>query len=186
LLQKQTARAEKRDAIRKEYEDFYKENEIEYVDHGKITKIASLYSKTNEYGKNKIESFVNKQIESNNLIDASIKKAPTWFTTRGLQLPKVVQTIIDANNSISQKTDLSTQNSKIVLEDGKASQDLFEDMDEVDTEVAEELSPREMLANMLERDDMSPSQKGFLTKYKNKIAQIEANEQKIAFMILQK
>ena len=58
--------------------------------------------------KNKIESFVNKQIESNNLIDASAKKAPTWFTTRGLQLPKVVQTIIDANNSIPQKSDLST------------------------------------------------------------------------------
>lgn len=31
-----------------------------------------------------------------------------WFTTRGLQLPKVVQIIIDANNSIPPKTDLST------------------------------------------------------------------------------
>lgn len=87
-----------------------------------ITKIASLYSKTNEYGKNKIESFVNKQIESNNLIDASAKKAPTWFTTRGLQLPKVVQTIIDANNSIPQKNDLSTPSvKKYDLADGDAA-----------------------------------------------------------------
>jgi hypothetical protein len=73
---------------------------------------------------------------------------------------------------------------------GKASQDLdfFDFLEESEgvTDVAEvearELSNREMLADMLERDDMSPSQKGFLTKYKNKIAQIEANERKIADM----
>ena len=33
------------------------------------------------------------------------KKAPKWFTTRGLQLPKVVQTIIDANNSITENAE---------------------------------------------------------------------------------
>ena len=32
------------------------------------------------------------------------QKASTWFTSRGLQLPKLVQTIIDANDSIAQKT----------------------------------------------------------------------------------
>ena len=37
-----------------------------------------------------------------NLLDASIKKAPIWFTSRGLQLPKLVQTIIDANTRIAQ------------------------------------------------------------------------------------
>ena len=68
-----------------------------------ITKIASLYSKTDDYGNNRIVSYVNNQIKNGNLIDASTKKAPAWFTTRGLQLPKVVQTIIDANISISQK-----------------------------------------------------------------------------------
>lgn len=78
--------------------------------HGRstITKIASLYSKTNEYGTNKIVSYVNNQIKNGNLLDASAKKAPMWFTTRGLQLPKVVQTIINANKSISQ----NSQNSK--------------------------------------------------------------------------
>ena len=45
-----------------------------------------------------------------------------------------------------------------------------------------ERSNREILANLLESEDMSPSEKGFLTKYKNKIAQIEANEAEIAAM----
>ena len=45
-----------------------------------------------------------------------------------------------------------------------------------------ERSNREVLANLLESEDMSPSEKGFLTKYKNKIAQIEANEAEIAAM----
>ena len=96
-----------------------------------------------------------------------------------------------SNNSISQKSHLSTDSSKKIFEnEGKASQDLdfFDFLEESEgvTDVAEvearELSNREMLADMLERDDMSPSQKGFLTKYKNKIAQIEANEQKISDM----
>ena len=41
---------------------------------------------------------------------------------------------------------------------------------------------REILANLLETEDMSPSEKGFLTKYKNKISQIEANEAEISSM----
>lgn len=67
---------------------------------------------------------------------------------------------------------------------GRASQDLFEEFDEdVDAEVVEqERSTREMLANMLESEDMSPSQKGMLTQYKNKIAQISENEARIASM----
>ena len=37
------------------------------------------------------------------MIDASAKKAPAWFTNRGLQLPKLVQTKTDAyKNSIPQ------------------------------------------------------------------------------------
>ena len=35
------------------------------------------------------------------MIDANAEKAPAWFTSRGLQLPKLVQTITDAyKNSI--------------------------------------------------------------------------------------
>ncbi len=41
---------------------------------------------------------------------------------------------------------------------------------------------RELLINALETDNMSPSEKGFLTKYKNKLSQIEANEAEISQM----
>ena len=71
-----------------------------------------MYSKTNEWGENRIVSYVNNQIKSGNLLDASAKKAPKWFTTKGLQLPEVVQTIIDANMIITQKTDLSMGSAK--------------------------------------------------------------------------
>ncbi|MBQ3416771.1 MAG: hypothetical protein IJH32_02940 [Ruminococcus sp.] len=78
-----------------------------------IQKIASLYSKSDPYGNNKIKEYVSNQINQGNLLDASIKKAPNWFTSRGLQLPKLVQTIIDANNSILQSSQNSnTQNRK--------------------------------------------------------------------------
>ena len=82
----------------------------------KITKIASLYSKTDDYGNNKIVRYVQSQINQGNLIDASIIKAPNWFTIRGLQLPKMVQTILDANNSISQKSKMSTDFREKILE----------------------------------------------------------------------
>ena len=86
------------------------------LDRMVVNKIASIYSKTNEYGKNKIVSYVQNQIQAGNLIELSAKKASTWFTSRGLQLPKLVQTIIDANNSIAQKTNsvntYSMQNSE--------------------------------------------------------------------------
>ncbi len=72
-----------------------------------INKIASVYSKTDDYGNNKIKNYVMAQISAGNLLDASTKKAPTWFTASGLQLPHAVQTIIDANNSISQNTENS-------------------------------------------------------------------------------
>ena len=65
---------------------------------------------------------------------------------------------------------------------GHASQDLdFVDFLNENLEEREK-SNREILANLLETEDMSPSEKGFLTKYKNKIAQIEANEAEIAAM----
>ena len=39
------------------------------------------------------------------MLDGNLEKASNWFTTRGLQLPKVVQTILSATNKISQATD---------------------------------------------------------------------------------
>lgn len=81
-----------------------------------INKIASLHSRSNDYGVNLIENYVNNQIRLGNLLDASTKKAPMWFTSRGLQLPKLVQTIIDADTTVSQKNSgvnsKYTQNSK--------------------------------------------------------------------------
>ena len=81
-----------------------------------INKIASLHSRSNDYGVNLIENYVNNQIRLGNLLDASTKKAPMWFTSRGLQLPKLVQTIIDADTTVSQKNSgvnsHSMQNSK--------------------------------------------------------------------------
>lgn len=62
-----------------------------------VNKLASTY------GKGNIENYVNRNIELGNLIDADKTKAPVWFTSRGLQLPKLVQTITDAKLSIPQK-----------------------------------------------------------------------------------
>jgi len=59
---------------------------------------------TNEFGKNKIVDYVKNQIGQGNLLDASTKKASNWFTSRGLQLPKEVQTILDANNILTEKS----------------------------------------------------------------------------------
>ena len=39
-----------------------------------INKIASVYSKTDDYGNNNIKKFVLNQINSGNLLDASAKK----------------------------------------------------------------------------------------------------------------
>lgn len=87
-----------------------------YLNRTVVNKIASMYSKSTESGVNRIAQYISAQIESGNLVDASAKKAPTWFTSRGLQLPKLVQTIIDADTTVSQKNSgvnsKYTQNSK--------------------------------------------------------------------------
>lgn len=61
-------------------------------DRMRINRIASIY------GKNNIENYVDSNIKAGNLLDADTKKAPMWFTSRGLQLPKLVQTIIGVSN----------------------------------------------------------------------------------------
>ncbi len=76
-----------------------------------VNKIASLYSKSDDFGNNKIIGYIKNQISAGNLIDASNTKAPNWFTSRGLQLPKEVQTILGANNRIAQKPPIVKNNS---------------------------------------------------------------------------
>ncbi len=61
-----------------------------------VNRVASIY------GKNRVENYVDSNINAGNLLYASKEKAPVWFTSRGLQLPKLVQTITDADNSIPQ------------------------------------------------------------------------------------
>ena len=79
-----------------------------------INKIASVYSKTDDYGNNNIKKFVLNQINSGNLLDASAKKAPIWFTASRLQLPHAVQTIINANSIIPDSPEnVNTSDEKI-------------------------------------------------------------------------
>lgn len=59
-----------------------------------VNNVASVYGKEN------MISYVQRNIDNQNLLFADTKKAPMWFTTRGLQLPKVVQTNIAATNNI--------------------------------------------------------------------------------------
>ncbi len=72
-------------------------------------------------------------------------------------------------NSISH--DLDNVNNKF-----SESKEKFSDRD------PDALTNREILANLLETEDMTPSEKGFLTKYKNKLSTIEAAEAEIAKM----
>ena len=113
----------------------------------KVNRIASIYGKDNVIG------YVNRQISAGNLLDADAKKAPIWFTIRGLQLPKMVQTIIDANNSKAQ--DASAVNPHSMQEGKKYSRTLA-------PELAEEhgtIEPGEHPANdvLLPRKDGSGS-----------------------------
>ncbi len=92
-----------------------------------INKIASIHSRTTDNGYDAIESYVYRNIADGNLLDASIKKAPKWFTSRGLQLPKLVQTIIDANNSIlnnSEKVNTNEKNNEKVIKNSYKSNEI--------------------------------------------------------------
>ncbi|MDE6876025.1 MAG: hypothetical protein K2P87_16460 [Lachnospiraceae bacterium] len=63
-----------------------------------VNRIASIY------GKNNISSYVEKQISLGNLLYYDKKRSKGWFTSKGLQLPNLVQTNTKASNkSISQK-----------------------------------------------------------------------------------
>ena len=64
-----------------------------YEDRLRVNRIASIY------GKNNIAHYVMNNISNGNLLHANKKKAPIWFTSRGLQLPKLVQTLIGASDN---------------------------------------------------------------------------------------
>lgn len=59
----------------------------------RVNRIASIY------GKDNIVNYVTSNISNGNLLHANKKKAPIWFTNRGLQLPKLVQTLIGASDN---------------------------------------------------------------------------------------
>ncbi len=69
------------------------------LDRININKIASIYGKYNA------ERFVEKQIENGNIRYFDKKKSQQWSTSKGLQLPKLVQSTTD-NNSILEKADI--------------------------------------------------------------------------------
>ena len=88
----------------------------EKLEDGYLQSVTNFFDR----GVNHIIKYVNRQIDQGKLKDASTKKAPIWFTSRGLQLPKLVQTIIDANNSVAEKTKKSTNSGEKVPENSGA------------------------------------------------------------------
>lgn len=70
------------------------------------------------------------------LVLTQIKKAPNWFTSKGLQLPKEVQTILDANNKIAQNepsvNNNSMQDSKEYSMPSETDTDYTAEMDALD------------------------------------------------------
>lgn len=65
-----------------------------------INRIASVYGKQNAGG------FVEKQIKDGNLKYFDKKRASNWATSRGLQLPKLVQSVAYSTNIILEKEDI--------------------------------------------------------------------------------
>lgn len=123
----------------------------------RVNRIVSAYSKTNQYGYNRIVAYVTKQISEGNLIDGNIKKAVSWFTSKGLQLPKLVQTTLTTNNSIS-------NNSKDVNSKSFASVDeeYLSAVESGDVETAQRLVDEATVVAM--KDTKVRNEKGKITK----------------------
>ena len=76
-------------------------------DRIRVNRVASIY------GKDNVAKYVTTQIENENLLYADKKRSEIWFTSRGLQLPKLVQTLISTSKgSISQTGKNATENSQ--------------------------------------------------------------------------
>lgn len=87
-----------------------------------VNRVASLY------GKNNLNDYVERNINEGKLLYPDTKKASEWFTSEGLQLPKLVQTNTDANNIIAPDDRLSNslfdsltpeQRAKLLGEEGQ-------------------------------------------------------------------
>lgn len=71
----------------------------------KVNRVASVY------GKDNVVKYVTTQIENGKMVYADKKRSEIWFTNRGLQLPKLVQTFISTStDSISQSEENATGN----------------------------------------------------------------------------
>ena len=66
-----------------------------------VNQAASLYGKKN------LNDYVARNISVGKLLYLNTKKASEWFTSEGLQLPKLVQTNTNANNIIAPDDRLS-------------------------------------------------------------------------------
>lgn len=71
--------------------------------HIAVNRIASVYGKEN------IENFVDRQAKAGNMIFADKNKSQQWSQSRGLQLPKLADTIAD-NTNISQNDNIVNSN----------------------------------------------------------------------------
>ncbi len=127
-----------------------------------VNRIASIY------GKNRVENYVESNINAGNLLYASKTKAPDWFTSRGLQLPKLVQTITDADNSITQSA--ATVNSL----DKNNSGNWHSDRD------TESVSNRSLLAGALESVVKNDDERSRLTEYKKNIERMDAEQARLS------
>ncbi len=96
-----------------------------------------------------------------------------------VKVNRIVKFHVDEDNGTITTTYADGETVTENLGRGKASQDLeFVDFLNQNAE-NRVLSDRELLAQALESEDLSPSEKGFLTKYKNSLSKIEANEAEI-------
>ena len=85
-------------------------------DRIRVNRVASIY------GKDNAAKYVTTQIDNGNLLYADKKRSEIWFTSRGLQLPKLVQTLIStSNDSIPQNGKNATGNSQFSERDSEGN-----------------------------------------------------------------
>ena len=128
-------------------------------------KFIDVHVVTSVYGNKNISKRIAEAETDNRLI---YKKEESTQGMPQVQYERDVNANSSAN-SISH--DLDNVNNKF-----SESKEKFSDRD------PDALTNREILANLFEAKDMTPSEKGFLTKYKNKLSSIEASEAEIAKM----
>ena len=93
-----------------------------------------------------------------------------------ISIPHLIEIVKSTHQSILSDDVLSNLGEVRNPQGSYADKVLFSDRD------PDTLTNREILAHLLETEDMTPSEKGFLTKYKNKLSSIETSEAEIAKM----